>query len=341
MFDSAAANLSGRHLKGGYEVVKIIEKEVYSTGSFFSVCYLAKKDNEKYFLKAFDFSKFFQISSPNQSVTDIMSSMLEAYNYEKNLSDFCKDKHVTKILHVQYAAEENIEGFTYPLVPFLIFQLADGDVRKNLHFSNNIDISWRLKTLRDISVGLKQLHLIEISHQDIKPSNILMIGEETKIGDLGRAICMKIKCPYSELWYSGDLNYAPPEILYNYYLTDWKKRVFATDCYALGSLIVFFFTGINMSAMIAKNMESEFHWAAWKGSYEEVKPYLINAFSRAVDEFQNKFADTKLGISLKWMVQKLCYPVPEMRGHPRTISYERNQYNMERFITQLDLLYRK
>ena len=121
---NAANNLLGRTLQSGWKVIKKIEKESYDTGRFFSVCYLVKKNNEICFLKAFDFAKFFQLAEPNTKIVDIMTDMLDAYRYEKQLSDFCKNKHVTKVMFVKDAGEENIEGYTIPVVPYLIFDLA-------------------------------------------------------------------------------------------------------------------------------------------------------------------------------------------------------------------------
>ena len=84
---------------------------------------------------------------------------------------------------------------------------------------------------------------------DLKPSNVLVFNTESRLGDLGRSICKDLDGPYSKRAFTGDFTYAPPEIWYRYYERDWNKRVFATDCYMLGSLVVFYFTGISMSAL--------------------------------------------------------------------------------------------
>jgi len=128
--------------------------------------------------------------------------------------------------------------------------MADGDIRKRMHFVDELDVVWSLKSLHSIAVGLKQLHGIEVSHQDLKPSNILVFREESKIGDMGRSVSRRLPSPYDNLQFSGDKNYAPPEILYGFQEPDWFKRTYSTDCYLLGSLIVFYFTGISMTALL-------------------------------------------------------------------------------------------
>lgn len=47
----------------------------------------------------------------------------------------------------------------------------------------------------------------------MKPSNILSIGNNSKLGDLGRSLCLstEVECPYSLSMFNGDWTYAPPE----------------------------------------------------------------------------------------------------------------------------------
>ena len=338
---NAADNLLGRTLNSGWSVIEKIQKPESATGAFFSVCYKVTKDREICFLKAFDFAKFFQTREAGKRVVDVLAEMLGRCRYEKYLSDYCKGHHVTKVLFVREAGEEIVDGFDIKVVPYLIFDLADGDVRKNLIFSEKLDVVWRLRSLHDIAVGLKQLHQIEISHQDLKPSNILLYRGESKIGDLGRSICKAISGPWDAKPFTGDYTYAPPEIMYRHYLPDWHRRVFATDCYLLGSMVVFYFLGISMSTLILKYVPREFHFRIWRGSYEEVKPYIINSFSHALDEFGNAVYAGQLRDELRWIVERLCYPVPEERGHPKDIASYGNPYNLQRFISRFDWLHQK
>jgi len=336
---NAAHDLEGKVLKTGWEVLKKIEKSDNATGQFFSVCYTVEKNNIICFLKAFDFAKFFQIS--HGSIVDVMTEMLNAYKYERDLSKLCENYYVTKVVFVKDAGEEDIEGYSIPTVPYLIFELADGDVRKNLNISEKLDFAWRLNSLHDIVIGLNQLHHIEVSHQDLKPSNILLFKNESKIGDLGRSICKAIEGPHSKSNFAGDLNYAPPEIMYNYYEKDWNKKVFAADCYLLGSMIVFYFTGISMTALLVKHTPKNFRCHVWRGSFDEIRPYIVDAFSKALIEFKSSIENGYFRNELGWLVERLCYPFPENRGHPKNISSKGSSYSLERFISKFDLLHKR
>jgi eukaryotic-like serine/threonine-protein kinase len=343
MENNAAHSLLGITLKTGWLVKEKIQKNDNQTGSTFSVGYIVEKDGETCFLKAFDFGGFLANAVPKQGkdeieVVDVVNEMTTAFIYERDLSKHCKDKHVTKVTFVKEAGQEFVQGVSIPVVPYLIFDLADGDVRKRLAFSANLDYAWRLKSLHDIAVGLKQLHQIEVSHQDLKPSNILVFNTDSKLGDLGRSMCRDIDGPYNKRAFSGDWNYAPPEMMYRYYEKDWNKRVFATDCYLLGSLIVFYFSGISMSALLRKHIPDNFSWENWRGGFEELKPYLEDGFSKALSEFEENVRYPEFKEDLKALIEHLCHPYPERRGHPKNIAANGSNYSLERFITRLDVL---
>ncbi|MEX2411341.1 MAG: protein kinase [Candidatus Paceibacterota bacterium] len=343
MDNNAAHSLEGRTSESGWFVKKKQDRDVNQSGSNFSVGYIVEKNDETCFMKAFDFAGFLSLAVPKDEEeaidpVDVINDMTTAYIYERELSKHCQDKHVTKVSFVKESGQEYIKGFSIQFVPYLIFDLAEGDVRRTLNISGSLDYAWRFKSLHDIAIGLKQLHTIEVSHQDLKPSNVLVFSNESKIGDLGRSICKDIEGPYSKSAFTGDRTYAPPEIWYRYYEKDWQKRVFATDCYMLGSMIVFYFSGISMSALLRKHIPDNFSWERWTGSIEELKPYLENAFSSALDEFEMNINKEVFKKDLRQLVEYLCNPFPERRGHPINISSRGNSYNMERFVTMLDVL---
>ena len=339
MKDSAAHNLMGLTLKSGWKVIEQITKTENSTGAFFSVCYKAEKDGQICFLKAFDFAKFQQIAEDGKDVVDIIADMTTAFRYERDLSEHCKNKHVTKVAFVIDSGQEFLTNFAIGIVPYLVFELADGDVRSRIDFSNKLDFAWKLHSLHDIAVGLKQLHYVNVSHQDLKPSNVLLFNKNSKLGDLGRSMCKDMDSQYNKQQYSGDWNYAPPEMMYRYYDADWNKRVYATDCYLLGSMIVFYFAGVSMSALLVKNLPENFRWETWRGTFSEIKPYLLEAFLNAIIEFKESIDDEYFKNELSLLIEHLCYPFPEQRGHPKNVANKNNSnFNLERFITKLDVL---
>jgi serine/threonine protein kinase len=346
MENLAAHNLLNLTLKTGWTVKEKIERKANHTGATFSVGYLVEKDGEICFLKAFDFGSFLSMAQPKNGdeeidVMDVVNDMTTAFRYERDLSRHCRDNHVTKVSFVRESGQQTVLGYSITIVPYLIFDLADGDVRTRLEFSEKLDYSWRFKSLRDIAVGLKQLHKIEVSHQDLKPSNVLVYKTESKLGDLGRSICLAIDGPYNKKAFTGDWTYAPPEMMYGYYEKEWLKRVCATDCYLLGSLIVFYFIGISMSALLRKHIPDNFSWERWRGPFADIQTYLENAFQIALIEFGENIKKQEYKQELTQIVKYLCHPFPEKRGHPKAIAINGSNYDFERVISQLDLLRRK
>ena len=341
--DIAAHNLLGRQLPNGWVVNQKIEPKDGSTGGFFSVCYIVKRDEEIAFLKALNFNAFFQLF-PGKGIVKILQEQTNAFEFEKSLLLKCKSSRLTKVSMILDEGEELLEGFTIPNVPYLIFEIAEGDIRSNIKFANNVDLIWKTKSLHDIAVGLEQLHKLEIAHQDLKPSNVLLYdnANTSKIGDLGRSLCSSIPAPHDDgVSFTGQMNYSPPEYLYGYVQSNWLQRVRSTDMYLFGSLVTYYFIGINMTALIFKLLDSRFRWNNFQGTFEEAKEYLINAFSQATHEILGTLGNKAFAIDLLEIINYCCYPIPEKRGHNRNFTELGNQYSYKRIITKLDLIKRR
>jgi eukaryotic-like serine/threonine-protein kinase len=120
-------------------------------------------------------------------------------------------------------------------VPYIIFELAEGDARSHLAALSSVDVAWKLRSLHDTATGLRQLHTAGIAHQDLKPSNILVIGGASKLADLGRASHASISGPSDEVVFAGDNAYAPPELMYGHVDPGFAARRFGADFYLLGA----------------------------------------------------------------------------------------------------------
>jgi serine/threonine protein kinase len=341
MNDNAAYALEGRVLKNNWKVIKRLEPKPGSTGGNFSVCYLVTNGDTTAFLKALNFKSFF--AGQRINIIEIIQEQTNAFKFEKDLLLRCKANKLSKVATIIDEGQEWVEGFTIGDVPYLIFDLADGDIRTRINFDNRIESAWKLKSLHNVAVGLKQLHQVEIGHQDLKPSNVLLYnkGITSKIGDLGRSLCAAIEAPHEfEGSFTGDLSYAPPEFLYGYIEPDWSKRTKATDMYLFGSLIVFYFTGINMTALLGQNIDRQFLWGQWGGTFEEVKDYLKEGYYVALHQFRESIPRPLLAEELSKIVEICCFPSPERRGFLFNKN-SRNQYDMHKIITKMDVLSRK
>ena len=280
-----ASRLLGLTLNDRWNVVSEITPNDTSTGGRFSKGYIVKSANgEKAFLKAMDFSEALESDDPAQA----LESMTAAYNYERALLRKCKTRRLSRVVLAIDDGKIVLDQVDpSSVVQYIVFELADGDIRAYLDQHSRIDAAWILRTMHHATSAIRQLHSVNIVHQDIKPSNVLVFNRtESKLGDLGRAHDASTKSPYDNLKCAGDLSYAPPELLYestSTSLTPWERRL-SCDMYLLGSILVFFCTGSSMTHLLLSRLDQKHRYTEWAGTYSEVLPYLTNAFSRFVTD---------------------------------------------------------
>ena len=239
--NTPASKLLGLNLNDQWNVISEITPNENATGGRFSKGYIVKSINGKRaFLKAMDFSEALESDDPAQA----LESMTAAYNYERTLLRKCRKKRLSRVVLAiddgKIVLDKNDPS---SVVQYIIFELADGDIRTYLDQNTRIDAAWILRTMHHATSAIRQLHSVDIVHQDIKPSNVLVFNHtESKLGDLGRAQDAFAKSPYDNFQCAGDLSYAPPELLYrsnSTSLSPWERRL-SCDMYLLGSILVFF-----------------------------------------------------------------------------------------------------
>jgi eukaryotic-like serine/threonine-protein kinase len=332
-----AERLIGMILEGGWTVISQVQKLPGATGGNFSVCYIVE-DNEghKAFLKALDYSKALQEQDPARA----LMWLTEAFNFERDVLSKCKNEGLDKVV---VALTDGTVRFENPedagVVQYLIFELAEGDVRKQALLSNQFDLAFSLRSLHHVATGLKQIHSHGIAHQDLKPSNILIFRNNTsKIADFGRAAYKGHVPPHENLKVPGDLSYAPIDLLYGYVDPDWNRRRFSCDTYLLGSMAVFFFLGVGMTPLLINELPQPLSPKNWTGTFDEILPYIRDGFIRVLEMF-TEHIPVPLRIELPLIVSQLCEPDPRLRGHPKERNGA-NQYSMERYISRFDVLAR-
>lgn len=332
---SAVHALEGKTLSTGWKVIEKAKAKPGSTGGGFSVCYLVEKDGQKGFLKALNILSF--LRDDKADLLNAMAEMLNTFNFEKEILTRCGDRNLSKISKLLEASQENFPGYIVANVYYMIFEKADSDVRNHLNFTNEINVAWKLRSLHNIATGIKQLHSIEVSHQDIKPSNIFIFDSiVSKLGDLGRSLCQTLASPHSELNFAGDNRYAPPEVFHRFVLPDWKDKVFAIDCYLLGSMASYYFTGQSMTALLSTNLNRQINILSL--DFENALPYWQVAFEASLETIKQHLIGYKQTDKLIEAIRMLSNPDPRKRGHPKNFNGYGNHFQLERFVEIFNLL---
>lgn len=336
-----AEQFEGLVLEGGWSVGPLLTRSPMATGGNFSQSYRAtNRDGRVAFVKALDFHRAFTRGCDQ---TQVLQSVTEQFNFEVRMLDFCASKRLDRVVRAIASGTADVDDTVLGRVPYLIFEAADRDIRSQLDSPQPHNrLPWKLRSLHHITTGLKQLHNIEVAHQDLKPSNVLVFKADSKaqiskIADLGRASRSDSYSPFDHMDWPGDPNYKPPEVQYGFIESDWHRRRIACDLYMLGSLLSFMFIRTTANAALLQSLENAFWPQHWIGTFEEVLPYLNHAFAATVNDLKNEIP-TSLENDLIPVYSQLCQPDPRRRGYP---GQPLNKVSLERYITKFDVMARK
>lgn len=343
-----ANKMVGLELNNEWLVERIIPvgtKTGIGTGGNFSVSYEVKNKNtgKMAFLKAFDFEKTMQEAlSKGHDFMKIMSVLTSDYQFEDKLNEICIEKRMRNVIKVLNKGQSVIDG---RIVPYLIMELAEsGDIRMYVERTKDVSLAMKLGYLKDVTMGIRQLHSANISHQDLKPSNVMVFDSlNAKVGDLGRASLQGVPHRFDNFPITGDQNYAPPEQLYGLIAPEWINRRQRCDIYQLGSIVAFLFTGRTVNSLMREFVPTEIAPPRWGGSgnqYDLALPYLEKAFFQSLEVFDGVHPDW-LGLGLKNIVLQCSHPSYENRGMLKGGGITKIELGLDRLITQFDLLIQK
>lgn len=329
-----ASKLLGKKLEGDWEVIEEVTKSGSQTGSYFSKGYVARHtDGRIAFLKAMDFSEANGASDFARAIEQIARQ----FNFERDVLEYCKNRKLSNIVRSIGGGLIDVDGAGNPLskVQYFLFEPADGDIRRVIASFEQVTLSWILDVLHETAVGLRQLHLALIAHQDVKPSNVLAFnnGRQTKVADLGCASMRGQSCPRDGLGIPGQVSYAPPEQLYGYTHPDWLIRSVGSDMYQLGGIGMFLLLGVPTNEILAGELEAEFHWSNWKGTYSDVLPRLEFCFAKMKSRIL--LESTPEAQKLVVLLSELCDPNFANRGDKSKSIVPQRQYSLETYVSRL------
>lgn len=312
-----------------------------ATGGVFSIGYVVQSSTgTDAFLKALDLSAAFKSTDPTRE----LQAMTTAFNLERDILIACRNNRTDRVVLANDHGSVAIDPMFYgSIVPYIIFELAEGDVRAFVQFSGSFDSAWAFRALHEVALGMWQLHRQRIAHQDLKPSNVMVFSGEigAKVGDLGRASKQGVSAPHEPLTVPGDKTYAPPELLYSSVSTEWGERRLGSDAYLLGSLVVSFVTGASMTSIVQRHLSHQHHWTLWRDTYANVLPFVREAFNRALADIYSQ-APLEFRDDIVRIVRQLCEPDSSVRGHPRARAQKHgNPFDLERYVSEFDLLARR
>lgn len=130
-------DLVGKTTPDGWFLERAAAFPADHSGGYFSRCFHVTRDGQNAFLKALDLDKF-----------DIMQLMgyFSEFKYEQETLTVCTDKGMSRVVRLfEAGAIARGVGF-HPMqsqVPFIVFELAEGDIRSSIDVSKSISNQWK------------------------------------------------------------------------------------------------------------------------------------------------------------------------------------------------------
>ena len=323
-----ASRLEGKQIGKWKVKEKRIKDNVDKSGAF-STCYAVEDSNDNTaFMKTFNY-----VYALNQlgASADRLKELLDCFVYERDLLIFCSDYKMSKVVTAIDYGEYRDDTDPMP-VPYLVFELAHGDLHK-IRTLNNPGLAWKLRSFHGALVGLSQLHGASISHQDIKPSNILIFGNHiSKISDLGCATQLGNE---SNLEFFNRL-YGPIELHYGYFSNNWETLRFGADFFMMGGVLTYLIADSNFLSLMLGKIDSDFQPYTFGGSYTEALPYVMKAYHETLDEIEG-LLNPEVKKDLLEVICEMTHPIPEKRGNPQNMPIVRHrQFSLQKYISITD-----
>jgi len=329
--------LVGLDLGNGWHVKAMVRPSPAATGGHFSVGYLVESDSGRIgFLKALDFIE--ALRRPN--FTDALQEMTAAYNFERDVALKCGQTN--RVVSVLAHGSVRVSGSFGDLgnVAYIIFEKAEGDIRAELAKHKDFDLCWCLRSLHHAALGMNQLHLKGVAHQDMKPSNVFWFMDDGfKIGDFGRSSDQALPSANDLFSVPGDASYAPPEQLYGFRVTgDFTDRC-AADLYLLGSLFFFFFLKVSATHLLRFCVGKLGSGAILSGDFSADVVILQRGFGDALGHLEDELRKSgfrDLAGRIVRVVGEMCDPDPRTRGNRKVKLPCRRKYDIQRYASLIN-----
>jgi hypothetical protein len=144
--DAPAAHLKGRRLDNGWSIGEPITRDPSATGGFFSIAYEVKNDDGRTaFLKALNFDA---AATGAGLLVDRLHVFTSAYVFERDLLAECCTRRMNRIITLLDHGQIAVPEARIPEVPYLIFELADGDIRAHQAQANAFDCAWAFRVMQ-------------------------------------------------------------------------------------------------------------------------------------------------------------------------------------------------
>ncbi len=264
------------------------------------------QDGRLGFLKALDFAWYHMSPNPAEEIAAAAQAFLD----ELRLLELTKARGAQHVVRVYEHGIIRQSSTTRAPIQYLFCELAECDARARMHREDVPMDGSAMRVAHHAAAGLRELHSVGITYQDMQPANVLCFPENlSKLGDLGRAVDPATLADHVEHDIPGDEAFAPPELLYQMIDPNFAVRRIGADLYLLGSLVVSLLTGSATTPLVQAHLSAELRAFNWRGTYDEVLPYIKHAFYDVLDEIEKMLVarqvESKARASIRSLISEL------------------------------------
>lgn len=351
--------LPGRRTNTRWTVLERMSDEYRERfGAIYSVGYRVKSnEGHEAFMKVTDLDL---LTDESCSILDRTYVAVQIHKSEREILEHCRGNNMDRVVvAIDYGDTVVTHERGKEPIFYLVFELAECDVRVQIDRRTRFDLTWILAALHDLAVAVQQLHGGKVAHNDIKPANFLVFVDliardrRQKLADLGCATSPLIFSIYDEAVHIGDRRYAAPEILYaneqQIELCNFEARR-AIDLYHLGSMIFYLISGRMLTPEVVRRLTPEHRppndESDWSLAFDEALPYWREAFGRTLLDFEAQLPTaeggelTTISKSILEALAQLGEPDPTLRGHPTNRVGQADRLSVRQYVSLFDRLRR-
>lgn len=348
----ACNDLKGKNIGGWLVGDRILNTD---TTAKYALFHEVKKDGIEAIMKVLNYDMC--LNAPNldgaKDQNDLLAREAEAFHFETTLSQQCAGNHMGNVIRYLDSGELKLDGYVVKNVAYIVYEMSEGKIGDFLTFSSKADfvadlgiLVDKLKSLHQVTKGVKQLHTHLIAHHNITPQSIEVFDANSlyKVGGLQKSRTRQtvINSPVAAKLFDGDYTFAPPEAYFGYKISEEMSTYYQIDTYMLGNLIVYYLSSMNLTTLINQKCPCTLiEWASKGAGYLQVLPDIRKAYYESLDEIKASICVKELREPIIEIIEGLCHPDPEERGYPGGFSKVQTNADLQRVLTRLDVLYRK
>jgi len=352
MENFACNDLKGKTIGGWLVGDRIINNDMTAKYALF---YEVSKDGVNAIMKVLNYDKCLNANYLDgaKDQNDLLAREAEAFHFETQLSKECAGSHMGNVIRYLDSGELKLEGYAVRNVAYIVYEMSEGKIGNFLKFSSKANfvadlglLVDKLKSLHQVTKGVKQLHTHLIAHHNITPQSIEVFNTNSvfKVGGLQKSRTRQtvLNSPVAAKLFDGDYTFAPPEAFFGYKISEEMSTYYQIDTYMLGNLVVYYLSSMNLTTLINQKCPyTLIDWASKGAEYPQVLPDIRKAFYESLDEIKASICVKELRDPIVEIIEGLCNPDPEERGYPGGFARVQTNADLQRMLTKLDLLYRK